>query len=357
LATAGRQSITVTDTANDDITGSVEVLVRPAPAAVRLRVLSLPHVLAGVPAPLTVVAIDADGRPVPNYTGTVHFSSSDAAATLPEPYTFTTDDRGSHVFRITLATAGRQTVTVTDRANGLSGTTTIAVEALPVATQFRIVAPRHARAGVPIPVTVIAVDARGRPVPTYTGTVHFSSTDSPATLPADYTFERRDFGFHVFRVTLATAGEQTVTATDTANPALTGKVTVDVAPAPVATRLRLLAAPHARANLPVPVVVVALDSNGRLVPNYTGTVHFSSSDRAATLPPDYTFVPRDFGFHFFWVTFATPGEQTLTVTDIADRSLTAAAEVTVHGRREIVLPDLGLAYLDLAFASLFRRGG
>jgi hypothetical protein len=75
------------------------------------------------------------------------------------------------------------------------------------------------------------------------------------------------------------------------------------------------------------VTVAALTDNGLPVPNYTGTVHFTSTDAAATLPADYTFTASDHGFHTFAVTWATAGTQTLTVTD--DGSLTATATVKV----------------------------
>ena len=47
------------------------------------------------------------------------------------------------------------------------------------------------------------------------GTIHFSSTDPQATLPADYTFTAGDAGVHVFSSTLKTAGSQTITAAET----------------------------------------------------------------------------------------------------------------------------------------------
>jgi hypothetical protein len=63
--------------------------------------------------------------------------------------------------------------------------------------------------------------------------------------------------------------------------------------------------------------------------NYTGTVHFTSSDSKATLPPDYTFQSSDEGHHLFKVTFATAGNDTLTVTDTSNSSLTGTVTVTV----------------------------
>jgi Big-like domain-containing protein len=50
---------------------------------------------------------------------------------------------------------------------------------------------------------------------------------------------------------------------------------------------------------------------------YTGTVHFSSSDPAAVLPPDYKFTFADAGHHNFLATLKTGGSQTITAADAA----------------------------------------
>ena len=74
----------------------------------------------------------------------------------------------------------------------------------------------------------------GNGVPSYLGTVHFTSSDAAASLPADYTFAPADNGTHAFvanvilrspGVTLKTAGMQSVTATDTTTASLTGTQT------------------------------------------------------------------------------------------------------------------------------------
>jgi adhesin/invasin len=68
----------------------------------------------------TVQAINDLGDPVPGYTGTVHFASSDGTATLPANYTFTATDAGVHTFTnaFTLRKRGTQTITVTDVVKG-----------------------------------------------------------------------------------------------------------------------------------------------------------------------------------------------------------------------------------------------
>jgi uncharacterized repeat protein (TIGR01451 family) len=62
----------------------------------------------------------------------------------------------------------------------------------------------------------------------YTGTVHFTSSDSQAVLPADYTFQSSDAGSHQFSFTLKTLGDQTITVTDTHSAGFTGTTTVNV---------------------------------------------------------------------------------------------------------------------------------
>jgi hypothetical protein len=71
----------------------------------------------GVPFNLTVSARSADGlRLAHGYRGTVAFGSSDAAATLPEPYTFRPEDYGIATFPagVTLATPGTQDLVAYD---------------------------------------------------------------------------------------------------------------------------------------------------------------------------------------------------------------------------------------------------
>jgi Bacterial Ig-like domain (group 3)/Galactose oxidase, central domain len=87
-------------------------------------------------------------------------------------------------------------------------------------------------AGSPFSVTVTAEDASNNTVTGYTGTVHFSltNTDGGAALPANYTFLAGDAGVHTFTngVTLTIAGAQTINTTDTNNSSITGSANVTV---------------------------------------------------------------------------------------------------------------------------------
>jgi uncharacterized repeat protein (TIGR01451 family) len=62
----------------------------------------------------------------------------------------------------------------------------------------------------------------------YRGTVHFTSSDPQAILPADYTFLPGDAGAHQFSFTLKALGDQTITVTDTHSAGFTGTATVNV---------------------------------------------------------------------------------------------------------------------------------
>jgi hypothetical protein len=88
---------------------------------------------------------------------------------------------------------------------------------------------RPAIIGTSFSITVTAYDAYGNVATGYRGTVHFSSTDSKASLPTNYTFTSGDSGIHTFNnVKLKTKGNQTITAVDTLFSSITGSLTVNV---------------------------------------------------------------------------------------------------------------------------------
>jgi hypothetical protein len=225
--TAGTDTVTATDTKTSSITGSVSVQVNAAAVATHFVVVAPENVQAGQSTPVLIAALDASNHVVPNYTGTVALTSSDGSAVLPANYTFAAGDHGVHVFQVTFASTGPQTVTATDTADKtVTGMVSVTVNPPAVATHFVVVTPEQTQAGKATPVLVVALDASNHVVRDYTGTVQLTSSDTTATLPASYTFQAGDHGFHVFDVTFAAAGSQTVTATDTANKSVNGTATV-----------------------------------------------------------------------------------------------------------------------------------
>jgi len=77
-------------------------------------------------------------------------------------------------------------------------------------------------AGTAHNLTVTAKDGNGATATGYAGTVHFTSSDSAAVLPADYTFTLADAGSHTFSTTLKTLGSRSVSAADTLASSMTG---------------------------------------------------------------------------------------------------------------------------------------
>lgn len=88
-----------------------------------------------------------------------------------------------------------------------------------------------ATTGTPSSFTVTAQNATGGTNTGYTGTVHISSSDADSSLPSDYVFTAGDAGVHTFNATFQTAGTQSLTATDTSYPDLTGSGSVSVSAA------------------------------------------------------------------------------------------------------------------------------
>src|SRR4029077_3524862 len=156
------------------------------------------------------------------------------------------------------------------------------------ASTYQVSAPSSGTAGTAFNVTLTAKDAFGNTATGYTGTVHFTSSDGQAVLPANYAFTAGDAGIHTFSATLKTAGSRSVTATDTAAGSTTGSATVSVSAAAAST-YQVSAPSSATAGSSVNVTVSAKDAFGNTATGYTGTVHFTSSDGQAVLPANYTF--------------------------------------------------------------------
>jgi FG-GAP-like repeat/RTX calcium-binding nonapeptide repeat (4 copies) len=220
VATANPNGDNVSVLLNDRIWHSFQVSGFPSPAT------------AGGTHTITVTALDNAGNVLTGYTGTVHFSSSDPQAVLPTTdYTFTAGDHGTHTFTVTLETAGTQSITVRDTVTGTIIGSQVGIVVDPAAAstfQVRYI-PSTVTVGYSygdFTVTVTAYDAYGNLATNYAGTVHFSSSDSLALLPDNYTFTQYDYGtaYH-FSPILNTAGSQSLTVNDTANPAATGSQT------------------------------------------------------------------------------------------------------------------------------------
>ncbi len=228
LETSGLQSVTATDTTDSALTGTPLVMAVTSAAASTLTVAGFPSpTTAGIAGNFTVTIRDPYGNVATGYTGRVHFTSSDGKASLPGDYSFGAADAGVHTFGATLRTAGTQSISVNDtKTPGITGTQAGITVTPAAASRLVFIAPTSVTAGVPFSLTVEVEDAYGNIVTGSVGTVHFSSTESSATLPADYTFTAADSGVHIFTglVLRKRSKRTTITVTDTLNSSLTGSV-------------------------------------------------------------------------------------------------------------------------------------
>ena len=186
-------------------------------------------------------------------------------------------------------------------------------------------------AGQPFNVIVTAIDPTGAPVTGYKGTVHLTSSDALAVLPANFTFAASDAGVKQVPVTLKTAGLGSLNAVDTANAGTLGSATVSVQPAAAAVCVAVQASSTSVAGAAVGITVLMRDAFGNLATGYAGTVKLTSTDARATLPPNATFAPgTDSGSHAFAASLLTTGAQKLTATDVANAALHCEASFTVN---------------------------
>src|SRR5207248_1916089 len=153
---------------------------------------------------------------------TVSIAQGAGTSTITTPSGST---NGSGVFTTTVKATLVQTVTYTATIAAQTILQTASVQFTPgPATHLTVAAPASSTAGSAFSTTVTAKDAFGNLATGYLGTVHFTSSDGQAVLPADYTFVAGDNGAHTFGsgVTLKTSGSKTVTATDTVTGSITG---------------------------------------------------------------------------------------------------------------------------------------
>jgi hypothetical protein len=307
----------VTATSGDTLIAGASAPFTVDPGATHHFAVSAPaSTNAGTSISFTVIAQDALNNTTPAYSGTVGFTSSDAAATLPIASTLT---NGAGTFGATLNTSGSRTITGTDAS--ITGHATVLVNAGTL-HHFAVTAPASSIAGASVSVTVTAQDSLNNTVSTYAGTVTFTSNDAMATLPAPSTLTS---GTGTFSVTFKTAGNDAIHATD---GAITGAATVAVSPA--ATDHLVVTAPASTpAGTPVSVTVTAFDIWNNVTPGYTGTVHFTSTDGSATLPANYTFAGADAGAHTFSATLISAGSRSITATDTTTASIHGSASITV----------------------------
>ena len=248
---------------------------------------------AGTSFNTTVVAKDAFGNVATGYLGTVHFTSTDGAATLPSNYAFVAGDSGSHTFSVTLNTTGSRTVTATDTVTAtITGTTaaiTVNAGAASTATSTISASPGSitANGSTTSTITVQLKDSLGNNLTTSGGTVALATTSGSLGSVTD----NANGTYTATLTSSTTAGTASVTGTLNA-AAIASSASVTYTPGP-ATTFVVSGPGSITAGVATSVTVTAKDAFGNTATGYVGTVHFTSTDGSAVLPANYTFVAGD----------------------------------------------------------------
>ncbi len=271
--TAGAKSNTTgAITSLEGGTGSTATANLTVGAATHFSVSASSPQTAGSAFNFTVTALDSGNSTATAYTGTVHFTSSDGSATLPANTTLT---NGVGTLSATLKTAGTQTITATDTVtSSITGTSSAITVTPAAATHFTVSAPGSAGPNTAFNFTVTALDLFNNTATGYAGTVHFTSSDGTAVLPANSTLSN---GAGTLSATLNTLGNQTITATDTVTSSITGTSgTISVAGASsfVVTTLADSGAGSLRAAINNSNASVG---GGAITFSVTGTIHLLSA--------------------------------------------------------------------------------
>jgi hypothetical protein len=221
-------------------------------------------------------------------------------------------------------------------ATGTSGDVAVAA----TLDHFAVSTPASATAGAPFDVTVIAKDASNNTMTGYTGTIHFTSSDSGAPdLPSNYNFVAGDHGSHTFNqgATLKTAGSQTVTVNDTSQTSKTGTATISVSPA-AADHFKVTAPATATAGTAFnTVTLTAQDAYNNTATGYANGNHTITWSGASTSPggnaPNYPTSTVSFTNGVSTTTLSATlfaaGSNNLTAT-ASSPSLTGTATISVN---------------------------
>ena len=335
LTTVGTQTLTANDVTFGTISGHTGGISVVAGGANHLVVKIPSTATASVSFSMTIIAEDAFNNTATTYLGTVDFTTTDQnnLVQLPAPFTFISADNGVATFTggVTLYTSNNQVITAQDaNTSSIVGISTVTVSPSN-ASHFTVSTVSSTTAGNLILITVTAKDNYNNVVPAYNGTVTLSSGDTQATFGPASTLAS---GLGTFSGTLITAGNQSVTASDTGgHQGLSNQITVNAA---AATHFVVSSPANATAGVGFSYTVVAEDKFNNTAAGYTGTVTFSSTDTgAATILPLKS--PLVAGAGTFTATLTTSGNQMLTAVDQVASTLSgvsgainAGAAATTH---------------------------
>jgi hypothetical protein len=272
---------------------------------------------SGGTATVTLTAKDAAGNPLPGLPFSLNWFAYPGSGSFSR---VTDNHDGTYTATFTGTTVGLTssiTITASLFGQGIASNMPVITVAPPVpATQLAVLSlnPTSVTAGGAVAFTITAEDGTGATVPSYTGTIHFTSSDSSAVLPSDYTFTSADQGTHTFTVTLQNAGSQTITVTDQANSSLTATTSPIKVNGEAAKFLVNIPSATIVAGNPLVITVQAVDATGNPIANYTGPTTITLSSSPPVPESTFTGTLNSSGFGFFLSNLKTAGSYTLTAT-------------------------------------------
>jgi len=318
---------------SSSLTSAVSNAITITPGAATHFAVSAPaNTVAGTAITLTVNALDANNNIATGYAGSARFTSGDLAAVLPAT---TKLSAGTATVTATLKSSGNQTITAIDTlSSSITGTSGgVAVTAAAPAKLVFIKQPTSSSAGVPVApaVTVQVQDAFGNAT-TSAATVTLAVTGSVFD-PSSTRAVAAVSGLATFpNLVLTQAASYTLTAT---SPGLTNGTSIP--------SFVYAAAPH-HIVLTTPAAAVAgtsfqysanvVDAYGNVVSGYGGTIHFTSSDAAAVMPPDYTYNNAISAYGSVGSVMKTGGPQTITATEVTSGLISGTSGAIVVDPRE-----------------------
>ena len=227
--------------------------------------------IPNVPFPVNIDGLDDSQLYTSNSDGTPVINTTD-----PAVLTETLQPPGGTLY---LVTPGPRYIRATDRAKTSDTGVSAVIPVCGPAVKFGVTIAPSTTSTVSNFVVVKALDKYGFLAAQYTGTVHFTSTDHGATLPADATLVN---GVGLLNFTFDTPGSQSITAADTTQSSIQGTSNLCSVSGPAYLLLR--APSQISSGVPFNVGISAIDQYGHIASTFNGTVKVYSNATVSTMP-------------------------------------------------------------------------
>lgn len=270
------------------------------------------HTYLGVPRHVAVRLVDGEGV-LQTRDDVVSVASSDSGAQHPAQGRLTA---GEWQFNVTFTSPGHHALTI--RSDDVADVVRGHVEVLNE-PHFLVQAPRLVTAGVPFDVRLVARDAKGVVMPSFTSWVYLQGGDPHHDWSRPIWFDAGDKGEKILKVTLTASFAQLISAADAYDHSLRGTSGLVVVENGAKLSLELSAPTHVQAQMPFELDVRVRAEDNSTVGAYRSTVAFGTSLEKATGfqgPGHYTFLVDDGGQKSFDVALSDPGPHFIAAGDI-----------------------------------------